>query len=49
LVTGATTGIGLAAAQRIATKGAHVFLTGLTQSTVDAAAASIGDRDRNPQ
>ena len=42
LVTGGTTGIGLAAAQRMAAEGAHVFLTGRTQSTVDAAVASIG-------
>ena len=42
LVTGGTTGIGLAAAQRMADEGAHVFLTGRTQSTVDAAVASIG-------
>jgi NAD(P)-dependent dehydrogenase (short-subunit alcohol dehydrogenase family) len=42
LVTGGTTGIGLAAAQRLAAEGAHVFLTGRTQSTLDAAVASIG-------
>jgi NAD(P)-dependent dehydrogenase (short-subunit alcohol dehydrogenase family) len=42
LVTGGTTGIGLAAARRMAAEGAHVFLTGRTQATVDAAVASIG-------
>jgi NAD(P)-dependent dehydrogenase (short-subunit alcohol dehydrogenase family) len=42
LVTGGTTGIGLAAAQRIATEGAHVFLTGRSQPSIDAAVASIG-------
>jgi NAD(P)-dependent dehydrogenase (short-subunit alcohol dehydrogenase family) len=42
LVTGGTTGIGLAAAQRMAAEGAHVFLTGRTQSSVDMAAESIG-------
>jgi NAD(P)-dependent dehydrogenase (short-subunit alcohol dehydrogenase family) len=42
LVTGGTTGIGLAAAQRIAADGAHVFVTGRGQPGVDAAVASIG-------
>ena len=42
LVTGGTTGIGLAAAQRIAAEGAHVFLTGRNQFSIDAAVASIG-------
>lgn len=43
LVTGGTSGIGLATAQRLAAEGAHVFLTGRTQDRVDAAVASIGD------
>ena len=42
-VTGGTSGIGLATAQRMAAEGAHVFLTGRTQQTIDAAVASIGD------
>ena len=42
LVTGGTTGIGLAAAQRIAAEGAHVFITGRSQSGIDNAVASIG-------
>src|SRR5947209_6680867 len=42
LVTGGSSGIGLAAAQRLATEGAHVFLTGRNQETVDAAVATIG-------
>jgi NAD(P)-dependent dehydrogenase (short-subunit alcohol dehydrogenase family) len=42
LVTGGTTGIGLAAAQRLAAEGAYVFLTGRSQAGVDAAVASIG-------
>jgi len=42
LVTGGTTGIGLAAAQRLAAEGAHVFLTGRSQPTIDAAVDSIG-------
>ena len=41
-VTGASSGIGLAAAQRLAAEGAHVFLTGRRETELDAAAASIG-------
>ncbi|MFJ9724641.1 SDR family NAD(P)-dependent oxidoreductase [Streptomyces sp. NPDC101209] len=44
LVTGATSGIGLAAARRLAAEGAHVFLTGRRQEAIDEAVASIGDR-----
>lgn len=42
LVTGGTAGIGLASARALAEAGAHVFLTGRTQETIDAAVASIG-------
>ncbi|OMC48217.1 hypothetical protein A5745_09860 [Mycobacterium sp. IS-2888] len=42
LVIGGNSGIGLAAAQRLAAEGAHVFLTGRNQDTIDAAVASIG-------
>ena len=42
LVTGGTSGIGLATAQRIAAEGAHVFVTGRRQGGVDDAVASIG-------
>ena len=42
LVTGGTSGIGLAAAHRLAAEGAHVFITGRTQSRVDEAARQIG-------
>jgi NAD(P)-dependent dehydrogenase (short-subunit alcohol dehydrogenase family) len=42
LVNGGGSGIGLAAAQRLAAEGAHVFLTGRNQETVDRAAATIG-------
>ena len=42
LVTGGTTGIGLAAAQRFAAEGAHVFITGRRQAQLDEAVASIG-------
>lgn len=42
LVTGGTAGIGLASARALAEAGAHVFLTGRNQPTIDAAVASIG-------
>ena len=44
LVTGGTSGIGLATAQRLAAEGADVFVTGRRQSGVDEAVAAIGDR-----
>jgi NAD(P)-dependent dehydrogenase (short-subunit alcohol dehydrogenase family) len=43
LVTGATSGIGLATAHRMAAEGAHVFITGRSQAGIDEAAAAIGD------
>jgi NAD(P)-dependent dehydrogenase (short-subunit alcohol dehydrogenase family) len=42
LVTGATSGIGLATARRFADEGAHVFVTGRRQARLDEAVASIG-------
>ncbi|WP_436534982.1 SDR family NAD(P)-dependent oxidoreductase [Actinoplanes sp. HUAS TT8] len=42
LVTGGTSGIGLAAARRLAADGFHVFVTGRSQETLDQAVASIG-------
>ncbi|WP_433064771.1 SDR family NAD(P)-dependent oxidoreductase [Dactylosporangium sp. CS-033363] len=42
LVTGGTSGIGLAVARRFADEGAHVFVTGRRQEAVDEAAALIG-------
>ncbi len=41
LVTGGSTGIGLATAQRLSHDGARVFITGRRQDELDAAAASI--------
>lgn len=43
LVTGGTSGIGLATAHRFAAEGAHVFVTGRRQAELDAAVAAIGD------
>ena len=42
LVTGGTSGIGLATAQRFVAEGAHVFITGRRQSALDAAVNAIG-------
>jgi NAD(P)-dependent dehydrogenase (short-subunit alcohol dehydrogenase family) len=44
VVTGGTTGIGLAAARRLASEGAHVFITGRRKPELDAAVESIGAR-----
>ena len=42
LVTGGTSGIGLATAQRFVIEGAHVFITGRRQAELDAAVKTIG-------
>ncbi|MEU7868784.1 SDR family oxidoreductase [Dactylosporangium sp. NPDC049140] len=42
LVTGGTSGIGLAVARRFAAEGAHVFVTGRRKEAVDEAVALIG-------
>jgi NAD(P)-dependent dehydrogenase (short-subunit alcohol dehydrogenase family) len=42
IVTGGTSGIGLAAAQRFANEGAHVFITGRRKDALDTAVATIG-------
>lgn len=42
VITGATTGIGLAAAMRFAAEGARLFITGRRQKQLDAAVDAIG-------
>src|SRR6202048_2589598 len=43
VITGGSSGIGLATAQRLVQEGAHVFITGRRQSELDKAKALIGD------
>jgi NAD(P)-dependent dehydrogenase (short-subunit alcohol dehydrogenase family) len=42
LITGGTSGIGLATAQRFVNEGAYVFITGRDQSRIDEAIKKIG-------
>ncbi|WP_285731970.1 SDR family oxidoreductase [Nocardiopsis sp. ATB16-24] len=42
LVTGGSSGIGLASALRLAAEGAHVFITGRRKAEIEAAAEAIG-------
>ena len=44
VVTGGSTGIGLATARRFIADGAEVFITGRNSETLDAAVAELGDR-----
>jgi len=43
IVTGGSTGIGLATAKRFANEGAHVIVTGRRQAELDAAVSEIGN------
>lgn len=44
LVTGGTSGIGLAVVRRFVEEGAHVMVTGRRQAALDTLAAELGDR-----
>ncbi|MDF2708806.1 MAG: short-chain dehydrogenase/reductase [Nonomuraea muscovyensis] len=44
LITGGTSGMGLATAHRLISEGAHVIVTGRTRQRVDRAAAVLGPR-----
>jgi NAD(P)-dependent dehydrogenase (short-subunit alcohol dehydrogenase family) len=43
VITGGSSGIGLATAQQFASEGAHVFITGRRQTELDAAVKQIGE------
>ena len=47
VITGGTSGIGLATAQRFASEGAYVFITGRRQSEIDTAVKQIGKNNNN--
>ena len=47
VITGASSGIGLATAQRFVDEGAYVFITGRRQSELDAAVKQIGKNNNN--
>ncbi len=49
LVTGGTSGIGLATAKRFVAEGAYVFITGRRQTELDAAVNEIGENIRGVQ
>ena len=44
VITGGTSGIGFATAQRFVAEGAYVFITGRRQAALDAAVQRIGSR-----
>jgi NAD(P)-dependent dehydrogenase (short-subunit alcohol dehydrogenase family) len=46
LVTGGSSGMGLATARRLLTEGAHVIITGRDKARLDAAASDLGAPDR---
>jgi NAD(P)-dependent dehydrogenase (short-subunit alcohol dehydrogenase family) len=48
VVTGGSSGIGLATAERLAAEGAHVFITGRRKAELDAAVEAIGSATAVP-
>jgi NAD(P)-dependent dehydrogenase (short-subunit alcohol dehydrogenase family) len=48
VVTGGSTGIGLATAERLAAEGAHVFITGRREAELEKAVAAIGNATAVP-
>ena len=48
VITGGTSGIGLATAKRFAREGAHVFITGRRRKELDAAVDEVGDVTGRP-
>ena len=46
LVTGGSSGLGLATVQRLVAEGAFVYFTGRRQAELDSAAAELGDKAR---
>jgi NAD(P)-dependent dehydrogenase (short-subunit alcohol dehydrogenase family) len=44
LITGGTSGLGLATAKRFVSEGAHVFITGRRQTELDAAVKLLGSQ-----
>jgi NAD(P)-dependent dehydrogenase (short-subunit alcohol dehydrogenase family) len=44
LITGGTSGLGLATAKRFISEGVHVFITGRRQAELDAAVKLLGSR-----
>ena len=47
LITGGSSGMGLATAQRFVDEGAYVFITGRRQNEVDSAVKQIGKNNNN--